>query len=58
GWDSEEQLLLCGFARMMEQSFVFNPHHYQNNLKRFTERDLELLKQMPSDTSPSLTREK
>ncbi|CAG8578960.1 9011_t:CDS:10, partial [Paraglomus occultum] len=37
--------------------FVFNPQHYQNNLKRFTERDLELLKQTPSDTSPSLTRE-
>jgi len=36
---------------------VFNPQHYQNNLKRFTERDLELLKQMPPDTSPSLTRE-
>ncbi|CAG8598191.1 6966_t:CDS:10, partial [Paraglomus brasilianum] len=37
--------------------FVFNPQHYQNNLKRFTERDWELLKQMPSDTSLSLTCE-
>ncbi|CAG8667908.1 753_t:CDS:2, partial [Paraglomus occultum] len=31
---------------------VFNPQH-QNNLKRFTERDLEQLEQMPSDASSS-----
>ncbi|CAG8505683.1 7456_t:CDS:10 [Paraglomus brasilianum] len=35
---------------------VFNPQHYQNNLKRFTERDLELLEQMPSDALSSESR--
>ena len=51
------KIRLFGYSRSYVSTSVFNPQQHQNNIKRFTERDLELLKQMPPDTSPSLTRE-
>ena len=47
------KIRLFGYSRSYVSTSVFNPQQHQNNIKRFTERDLELLERMPSDASSS-----